>query len=74
MCTHIRFRSAAALLAATTLPLVSAACEDTVAPQDDAFEEGAITIDASSQREIAYLSLSDGGRLLTSSGAAASTD
>ena len=74
MCTHIRFRSAAALLAAATLPLVSAACEDTVAPQDDAFEEGAITIDASSQREIAYLSLSDGGRLLTSSGAAASTD
>lgn len=71
MCKHIRFRSAAALAVAAVLPLVSAACEDTAAPQEEVFEEGEVTVDASSYGDITYFSLVDG--VVTSADAATST-
>ena len=67
-----RFRPAAALAVAAVVPFLSAACEDTVAPSGRAFEEGVITIDASSSGEAAYLNLAD-GRLVTAPGADTST-
>ena len=60
-----QYPSVPAIAAATTLALVPAACEDTAAPADPVFEEGTITIDASSHNAPAYLSLADGGSLVT---------
>lgn len=60
----------AAMAAATMISLVPAACEDTVATPDEVFEEGTITIDASSLDGPAYLSLADGGTLTNSPDAA----
>lgn len=72
---HKRFQypTLAGTTAATILSLVLAACEDTVAPADEGFEEGVITVDASSPNAPAYLSLADGGAVLTSPDAAGST-
>ncbi len=67
-----RFRPAAALAVAAVVPFLSSACEDTVAPSGRTFEEGVITIDASSSGEAAYLNLTD-GRLVTAPGADTST-
>lgn len=70
MRNRFQYPSFAAATAATILSLVPAACEDTVAPPDDVFEEGTITVDASSHRAPAYLSLADGGTVVTSPDAA----
>ena len=70
MRNRFQYPSFAAATAATILSLVPAACEDTVAPPVEVFEEGAITVDASSYGASAYLSLADGGTVVTSPGAA----
>lgn len=51
-----------------------AACESEVTAPEEVFEEGTLTIDASSQIDFAYLSLADGGATLTPSDPATSTD
>ncbi len=66
-----RFRS---FIPAFAVPVLFAACESEVTAPPEAFEEGAITIDATSPLASAYFSLADGGALLTPSDPAGSTD
>ena len=74
MSLHIpRHRGGAAFPLALLLAL-AAACESEVAPPDDVFQEGEIVVDASSPINFAYLSLADGGSLLSPADPSTSTE
>lgn len=58
----------------TALPVMaSGGCESEVEP-DEIFEEGVIVVDATSQTDFAYLSLADGGSLVSPADPATSTE